>query len=590
MRYEILILATSIFNFYQCSEIKNELGSTSLTQTKLDYLFPDVLYQIVQYLDLPHRHLSRVDKYLNKVFKEELSYKVFLSRQLNIPEIKNIEEENFTELLAIGTLVRFKDPLHVFKAIRHGLIKLNEFPSASVPLAKYLTSFYKKADQEEKLRLDSTETFVDDLSDYLIERDHFDLVIKLQLENPTKVFKRFLSFERFKSLLFQTSINENIKMFYIDCLMESNAQLLIKIVHFNLISATPEIFGLTIEIMRKRINDKSVNNLSHLKEFQRMLDFIIEFYNEPISSEYFNILNNDQLTDLFIMATLADKMDLVLELRRNPELTQVFMGLFHVYRNERNLKLEDAKVFFDLFLNNFSGISLFKIELLKILTKFYYFKNIKFECGTLFIDFEASDQLVEDLRFPKEVKFEHFSEGSYFTMISGIWDEMKVKNLTMFKEFFKSYLNLPDIIHHNNVILTGSKVIKLFAQDEELVELALSVGLKLVLCNDNEESLLLQETPVVGFNRAVDVTNKLTLLTSAKNDNELHLVEEIISKDVSQIILDHFSYEDLIELTEDDYFELRHALKYWVKMQDSMTYDISRMESDIILGLLNKEI
>lgn len=272
-----------------------------------------MLYHISQYLDLPHRHLSRVNKSLNKVFKEELSYKVILSRRLNIREIESIEGENFIELLAIGTLVRFNDPFQVFKALRHGLIKLNEFPSASMSLAKYLARFYKSADQEGKLRLDTTETFVDDLSEYLIELEFFDLVINLQMESPAKVFQRLLSFERFKSFLYQASFNENIKTFYINFLMKTSARLLIKIVHFNLISSPPEIFGLTVEIIRKRINDKSFNNLPRLKEFLKVLDLIIEFQNNSISSEDFNnyiqpkISSNSHLTDLFIMLSLTDK-------------------------------------------------------------------------------------------------------------------------------------------------------------------------------------------------------------------------------------------------------------------------------------------
>ena len=100
-----------------------------------------------------------------------------------------------------------------------------------------------------------------------------------------------------------------------------------------------------------------------------------------------------------------------------------------------------------------------------------------------------------------------------------------------------------------------------FASDEELVGLLESSGFKLILCNDKEESLLLQEAPVAGLNRVIIVSNKLALLTSAKNDPELRIVEEIIGKDVGQITLEHFSYEYLTLLNEDDYFEMRHALK-----------------------------
>ena len=51
-------------------------------------------------------------------------------------------------------------------------------------------------------------------------------------------------------------------------------------------------------------------------------------------------------------------------------------------------------------------------------------------------------------------------------------------------------------------------------------------------------------------------------------------------------VFDHYSYEDLIELTENDYFELRNSLKYQAKRQVSMVYKISRMESSFVLDLL----
>jgi hypothetical protein len=45
----------------------------------------------------------------------------------------------------------------------------------------YLNRMYKNAYVKEKLRLSHTENFVYDISEYLIERDRFDLVIKFQI-------------------------------------------------------------------------------------------------------------------------------------------------------------------------------------------------------------------------------------------------------------------------------------------------------------------------------------------------------------------------------------------------------------------------
>lgn len=47
----------------------------------------------------------------------------------------------------------------------------------------YLNRMYKNAYVKEKLRRSHTENFVYDISEYLIERDRFDLVIKFQISN-----------------------------------------------------------------------------------------------------------------------------------------------------------------------------------------------------------------------------------------------------------------------------------------------------------------------------------------------------------------------------------------------------------------------
>ena len=593
MRYlSFFLLTVSLLNFCQCAENPPE-------PSKLDILFTSsTLYEIIKYLEFPHRQLITVNKALNCILKGELSYKAFVSLQLNIPEIFSIPVGLETELLPIGALCKFNDPVHVFKAIRNDLIKLKRFPNLGRPLAKYLYRVYVNADEDDRLLLDPFQSLFDDLTAFLIDNCHFDLLIEFGMEESLKSFNGLISFEHTRSFLGHVASNETVRRFYIDCLWESNVRLLIKALIYNIKSGNNELFDLTFKIIRERISNTVIDDIERLIEFVQMMELFINIRETIITANYFSdiikpkIGNRRQLADLAMMASLSDKRDLINELGTEPEMFAVLLDLLQDYRDESVLKAEDVKIFFDYYQNYETNLT-FKRQFLMVLIKFYAFKSIKRENGRLLIVFKASEHLVSS-GFPEELNFSLQNiqtDPNFANFFITMWDEMKINDLATFKEFFQSYLMLPTVSEPVNLIFINADVVSLFAQDEELFGLAKMAGIRLVLNGKSEGSILLQHPSLVtDLNRVLTITNKLALLVSAKNDDELRRVKEIVDEDVSEIILGHYSYDLLMELTENDYFELRLALKYWAKHQNSMNYALIGLESVLIIDLLEREL